>query len=121
MPCSRCKAPNADMFSPTGESVCRFCFNTEQNAQADARARASLERDAPPGFKAADSGAPPPIPRTMIGQGLAVMGFAVLFALGTLVLFDCIYPIWVGLLLLGGGTHVARGLVLARRLPARSH
>ena len=40
----------------------------------------------------------------MIVGGFAVMGFAALFALGTVVLFDSIYPIWVGLLLLGGGT-----------------
>jgi uncharacterized Zn finger protein (UPF0148 family) len=47
--CSRCNAPNADLFTPAGDVVCRFCFNTAQNAEADARARAALERDAPPG------------------------------------------------------------------------
>jgi hypothetical protein len=103
------------MFTPSGDLVCRFCFNTEQNAQADARARESLERDAPPGLKAADVRAPPPSPGRMIVTGLVIMGVAVIFALGTVVLFDRVYPVWVGLLLLGGGTNVARGIALRRR------
>jgi hypothetical protein len=115
MACSRCNAPNADLFTPAGDLVCRFCFNTEQNAQADARARASLEQDAPPGFKMAGPGATPPSPRRMIAGGLGVVAFAVLFAVGTVVMFDRIYPIWFGLLLLGGATSVVRGVALLRR------
>jgi hypothetical protein len=113
--CSRCNAPNADMFSATGDVVCRFCFNTEQNAQADARARESLQRDAPPGLKVADPSAPPPSPGRMIVSGLVIAGVGVLFGLGTVVLFGHIYPIWVGLLLLAGVANVARGLALRRR------
>jgi len=113
--CSRCSASNADLFSPTGDVVCRFCFNSDQNAQADARARASLERDAPPGFKPVAPGGPPTNPRSMITGGLAVMGFAVIFALGTVILFERIYPLWVGVLLLGGAASVFRGVVLLRR------
>jgi hypothetical protein len=62
MACARCNAPNADLFTPAGDQVCRVCFSAEQNAQADARARASLDRDAPLGLKAADPAAPPPSP-----------------------------------------------------------
>ena len=113
--CSRCNAPNADLFSPTGDAVCRFCFNVGQNAQAEARARESLERDAPPGFKPVAPGAPPTSARGMIAGGFAVMGFAVIFALGTVILFERIYPIWVGLLLLGGAASVFRGFAQLRR------
>jgi hypothetical protein len=35
------------MFTPEGETVCRFCFNTAQNDLADARASASLHREEP--------------------------------------------------------------------------
>jgi hypothetical protein len=115
MACARCNAPNAEFFTPEGDQVCRACFSAAQNAQAEARARASLERDAPPGFKVAGPGTPPPSPRRLIAGGLAVMGFGVLFALGTVVLFGRVYPIWLALLLLGGTQAVARGLVQLRR------
>ncbi len=115
MACARCNAPNADLFTPTGDLVCRVCFSAEQNAQADARARASLEQDAPLGMKVADPTAAPPSPGRMIASGAAVMGAAVLFGLGTVVLFDRIYPLWVGLLFLAGFGNLARGLVLRGR------
>jgi hypothetical protein len=73
--CSRCNAPNADLFSPTGDLLCRSCFNVAQNTQAEQRARESLERDAPPGFKVTGPGAPPTSSRAMIAGGFAVMGF----------------------------------------------
>jgi len=113
--CSRCNAPNADLFTVTGDVVCRFCFNSAQNAQADARARASLERDAPMGMKAADPGAPPATPGKVIGSGLALMGVAVAFAVGTMVVFDRVYPILTGGLLVAGFANLARGLALRRR------
>jgi hypothetical protein len=113
--CSRCSAANADLFSPTGDVVCRFCFNADQNAQADARARASLEQDAPPGFRPAAPGGPPQSPRSMIAGGLALMGFAVLFVLGTALLFGHVYPIWAGALLVGGAASTFRGVVQLRR------
>jgi hypothetical protein len=113
--CSRCNAANADFFSPTGDVVCRVCFNSDQTAQADARARASLEQDAPPGFRAAAPGGPPTSPRSMIAGGVAVMGFAVIFALGTVIFFGSIYPVWVGALLLGGAASVLRGATQLRR------
>ena len=113
--CSRCNAPTADLFTPTGDLVCRVCFSAEQNAQADARARASLEENAPPGFRAAAPGGPPTSPRSMIVGGVAVMGFAVIFALGTVIFLDLIYPFWVGALLLGGGASVVRGVSQLRR------
>lgn len=92
--CSRCNAPGADLFSLAGEMVCRFCFTVGLNAQAEAEARprASLRRDAPTRFKLARRGVPPRSPRAMITGGFAVLGFAVLFALGTVVAFKRIYP-----------------------------
>jgi hypothetical protein len=112
--CTRCNAPNADMYTPSGELVCRFCFNTQQNALADARAQASLAAEAVPGMKAAPPGTPPPTAGKLIGSGLAIIGAAVVFTLATVVFLDRIYPIWAGLLLLGGVANVARGLKLRR-------
>jgi hypothetical protein len=51
----------------------------------------------------------------MITGGITVMGFAVIFALGTVILFGSIYPIWVGALLLGGAASVFRGVAQLRR------
>jgi hypothetical protein len=113
--CSRCNAPNADLFSPTGDLLCRFCFNVAQNARADARARESLEREAPPGFVVAGTGAPPTSSRALIVGGFAVMGCAVAFTLVIAVLFDRIYPVWTGMLLLGGAAAVLRGFAQRRR------
>jgi hypothetical protein len=112
--CARCNAPNADMYTPSGELVCRFCFNTQQNALADARAQASLAAEGVPGIKVAAPGAPPPSRGKLIGSGLAIIGAALVFAVATVVLLDRIYPIWVGLLLLGGIANVGRGLALRR-------
>jgi hypothetical protein len=51
----------------------------------------------------------------MIVGGVAVMGFAVIFALGTVIFFGSIYPVWVGALLLGGAASVFRGATQLRR------
>jgi hypothetical protein len=103
------------MYTPSGDLVCRFCFNKEQNALADARAQASLAAEGVPGMKVAPAGTPPPSPGKLIGSGLAILGVAIVVAVGTVVLFDRIYPIWVGLLLLGGIANIGRGLRLRRR------
>jgi hypothetical protein len=113
--CSRCNAPNADLFTPTGDLVCRVCFSAEQNAQADARARESLERDAPLGMRVAGPTGAPPTPGKMIATGLAVMGGAVVFAVALVMLTDRFYPFFTGLLFLGGFGTLARGLALRRR------
>jgi hypothetical protein len=102
------------MYTPSGELVCRFCFNTQQNALADARAQASLEAEGVPGMKLAPPGTAAPSAGKLIGSGLALIGLAVAVTLATVVFLDKIYPIWCGLLLLGGIANVARGLKLRR-------